>query len=118
MIVLDTTILIHAVGEPHALAGPARLLVRAIGDGRVHATTTVEVIQEFTHAYGRRRDRREAVRKAGEYADLLSPLLVVEPTDLGAGLRLFERHSELGAFGAVLAAVTLARVAEALVSAD
>jgi hypothetical protein len=38
--------------------------------------------------------------------------------ELGAGLDLFARHSELGSFDAVLAAAALASGAEALISSD
>ncbi len=118
MIVLDTTILVHAVGADHRLAGPSRRLVEAIGEGRVQATTTAEVIQELVQVRARRRDRRDATRLGRAYAELLSPLLTVDEHDLLRGLRLFERHSQLGAFDAVLAAAAIARDAEALVSAD
>jgi predicted nucleic acid-binding protein len=49
---------------------------------------------------------------------LLSPLLIVEETDLREGLRLFEEGTGFGSFDAVLAAAAHAAGAEALVSAD
>ena len=118
MIVLDTTVLVYAVGDEHALREPSRRLIEAIGEGRLRAATTPEVVQEFVHVRARRRARRDAVRLGRAYADLLEPLLVVDGGDLEQGLRLFERHAELGAFDAVLAAVAVGRRAEALVSAD
>ena len=118
MIVLDTTVLVYAVGSEHALRGPAQKLVEAIAAGRVRATTTVEVVQEFLHARARRRGRNDAVSLARDYATLLAPLLVTEPADLDDGLRLFERHERLGAFDAVLAAAVRRVGPEALVSAD
>ncbi len=118
MIVLDTTVLVYAVGDRHELREPARELVEAIAGGRVRATTTPEAIQEFTHVRARRRSRKDAAALAASYADLLSPLLEVCEADLRAGLRLFERHEELGAFDAVLAAAAIARDAATLVSAD
>lgn len=118
MIVLDTTILVYAVGDEHELREPSRRLVEAIGDGRVQATTTVEAIQEFVHVRARRRDRRDAVQLGLAYSDLLAPLILPEKEDLETGLGLFERHADLGSFDSVLAAAALARDAEALVSAD
>ena len=82
------------------------------------ATTTVEVVQEFAHAYARRRPRQLAGEHARRYTTLLGPLLVVDEEALGAGLRLFERQSELDAFDAVLAAAAIRAGADALVSAD
>lgn len=118
MIVLDTTVLVYAVGADHPLRDPCQLLVRAIADGTILATTTIEVIQEFTHVRARRRDRKDAAAVARDYIELLSPLLIVEETDLREGLRLFEAGSGFGSFDAVLAAAAHAAGAEALVSAD
>jgi predicted nucleic acid-binding protein len=117
MIVLDTTVLMYAVGSEHALREPCRRLVAAVAEG-APATTTVEVLQEFAHVYARRRSRQEAVRLARDYLDVLAPLLVVGEDDLQEGLRLYGRSRRLGAFGAVLAATAKRGNATALVSAD
>lgn len=117
MIVLDTTVLVYAVGEPHPLRDPCRDLVGAIAERRLPATTTVEVLQEFTHVRARRRDREDAARLARDYLDLLTPLLVVGEDDLQEGLRLYTRSDGLGAFDAVLAAAA-GRANAAIVSAD
>jgi predicted nucleic acid-binding protein len=118
VIVLDTTVLVYAVGADHPFREPCQLLVRSIADGTILATTTIEVIQEFTHVRARRRDRKDAAELARDYIELLSPLLIVEETDQREGLRLFAEGTGFGSFGAVLAAAAHAAGAEALVSAD
>jgi len=118
VIVLDTTVLVYAVGADHTLREPCRQLIRAIADGTIQATTTTEVIQEFTHVRARRRDRKDAADLARDYIELLSPLLIVEETDLREGLRLYEEGTDFGSFDAVLAAAARAAGANALVSAD
>jgi predicted nucleic acid-binding protein len=118
MIVLDTTVLVYAKGADHPLRGPCRDLMAAIADERVEATTSAEVIQEFVHVRARRCDRRDAAALGGDYAELLSPLLMVTREDLRLGLSLFEQFDRLGAFDAVLAASAAAAGASALVSAD
>ncbi len=118
MIVVDTTVLIYAVGADHALRDPCRALIGAIADGRVKATTTVEVLQEFAHVRARRRGRAEAAARARDYDDLLTPLLTVTEEDLLDGLAGFERSTRIGAFDAVLAACAARVHAAALVSAD
>jgi uncharacterized protein len=118
VIVLDTTVLVYAVGTDHPLREPCQELIRAIAGGTILATTTIEVIQEFTHVRARRRDRKDAADLARDYIELLSPLLIVEETDLREGLRLFEQGTAFGSFDAVLAAAAHAAGAEALVSAD
>jgi predicted nucleic acid-binding protein len=117
MIVVDTTVLVYAVGADHPLRQPCRDLVSAIAEGRLPATTTVAVIEEFAHVRARRRGRLDAAGLANDYADLLTPLLAVTTEDLRAGLALFRRLEGLGAFDAVLAA-TASGSADALVSAD
>jgi hypothetical protein len=118
VIVLDTTVLVYAVGSDEKLGEPNRRLLQAVRDSKLQATTTPEVIQEFAHVYARRGDRGQASRLGKAYAELLAPLSVVDQRELEAGLLLFERVHALGAFDAVLAAVALSREAEALVSAD
>lgn len=118
MIVLDTTVLVYAVGVDHPLREPCRSIVVAVREGHVDVTTSVEVVQEFTHVRSRRYDREDAVRLAREYAVLLSPLFATTAEDLSRGLEIYERHTRLGTFDAVLAAAALEREAEALVSAD
>jgi len=117
MILLDTTVLVYAVGADHPLRTPARRLVTSIGAGRVAATTTPEVIQEFTHVRARREGRDDAVALAREFVTLLTPLTPVTPNDLTAGLEVFARAPSLGCFDAVLVAVAR-RLRAALVSAD
>ena len=118
MIILDTTVLVYAVGVDDSFREPCQQLIRAIAGGTILATTTIEVIQEFAHVRARRRDRKDAAGLARDYIELLSPLLVVEETDLREGLRLFEEGTGSGSFDAVLAAAAHAAGAEALVSAD
>lgn len=114
---LDTTVLLYAVGIEHPLRDPCRALVGAVGDGALAATTTVEVLQEFTHVRSRRWGRADGAALARSYAALLTPLVALDGGDLLAGLDLFGRHRKLGAFDAILAAAATNRGAD-LVSAD
>ena len=118
MIVVDTTVLVYAVGAAHPLRDPCRAIVTAVDAGEIAASTTVEVIQEFCHVRARRRTRADAATLARSYADLFSPLLIVDRDDLVDGLELFDQVDSLGAFDAVLAATARRREADALVSAD
>lgn len=118
MIVLDTTVLVYAVGTEHPMRDPCRRIIGVITEGRIAATTIIEVIQEFVHVVARRADRRLAVTAGRRYAALLAPLLVATSDDLEQAFSLYERHQELGAFDALVAAAAMRSDAEALVSAD
>jgi len=109
MMLLDTTILVYAVGADHRLSSPCRELLAKIQIGSIRACTTVEVIQEFTHVWARRRPRADAAQIAGQYAVGLGPVLRPDDDDLQQGLSLFASSSVLGAFDAVLAASALRR---------
>jgi predicted nucleic acid-binding protein len=117
VILVDTTILVYAVGADHDLRDPCRALLEGVRDGRVRARTTVEVIQEFTHVRSRRRARADAAARAREYALGFSPLVRPDEDDLARGLEIFETTAGLGPFDAVMAAVAL-RQRWALASAD
>ena len=118
MIVVDTTVLVYAVGTEHPLREPSRKLIDAVAAGRVDAATTIEVIQEFVHVRARRRSRKDAVKAGRNYAELFAPLLVMPTAVVDAGLRIFERTTSLGVFDSFLAATALSAGADALVSAD
>jgi len=116
MIVLDTTVLVYALGSDHPLREPCRDVLRHAA--RLQATTTTEVVQEFAHVYARRRSRAVAAAPARDYVRLLGPLLVSDDRALLDGLDLFESLPALGAFDSVLAATARRAGATAVVSAD
>jgi uncharacterized protein len=118
VILLDTTVLVYAKGQDHALRDPCRELIAAIASRRLEATSTVEVIQEFVHVRARRRGRTDAVALGRDYSELLSPLLTPTVEDLEAGLALYERTEALRAFDSVLAACASRSGVRALVSVD
>ncbi|HEX9774412.1 MAG TPA: PIN domain-containing protein [Actinomycetota bacterium] len=117
MIVVDTTILVYALGTDHPLRGPCRAVMRLAGSGELEVRSTVEVVQEFAHVRARRQGRKEAAARARDYARLLSPLIRPGEDELFAGMELFAGEDGLGAFDAVLAATARARGAT-LLSAD
>lgn len=118
MIVVDTSVLVYAVGTEHPLREPCQAIMEAVRQGRLRATTTIEVIQEFAHVRARRRGRVDAGQVARDYAEILAPLTVVHPEDLVAGLELFEQQERLGAFDSLLAATAIRRGSRGLVAAD
>lgn len=118
MIVVDTTVLVYALGADHPLRQPCRRLIELVREGPLAATTTVEVIQEFVHVRARRRPRADAAALGADFATIFSPLLRPATDDLRTGLGLFAEVEVLGAFDAVLAATARAAGATALVSAD
>ena len=118
MILVDTTVMVYALGDPHPLKAPCRRFLDAVDARQVQATTTIEAIQEFVHIWARRRSRHDAVSFAHDHARLFSPLLSPSMSDLLDGLWLFARNPKLGSFDCILAATAMSNNVEALVSAD
>lgn len=108
MILLDTTILVHAIGEQHPLAGPCNELMGAVALGDAAATTTIGVLQQFAHVRARRHGRADASAMAHRFGGLLGPLATAGDAELGPARALYREVPGLGAYDAVLAAVALA----------
>lgn len=117
MIVVDTNVLIYAVGEDHPLRDPCRRVLAAQRAGRVELGTTLSVLEEFTQVRARRRSRDNAVSLARLFSESLT-ILDVSVDDFDHGLELFRAHTRLGSVDSVLAAAAMEHDAEALVSAD
>ncbi len=74
---LDTAVLMYAAGSEHVLRAPCARIVAAVREGELHATTSVEVIQEIVHRYVSI-GRPEAARTmAADTLDLFAPVLPV-----------------------------------------
>ncbi|HVL84363.1 MAG TPA: type II toxin-antitoxin system VapC family toxin [Pseudonocardia sp.] len=116
MIVLDTTVLLYAVGTGHPLREPCRRLLGAPAASGL--TTTAGVLQEFVHVREHRRPRSDAVELGRSYLTLLRPLLEVPEPAVERALSLLDDHAELGAFDAVLAAAAAHAGCRAVVTAD
>jgi predicted nucleic acid-binding protein len=115
---LDTTVLAYAAGADHPLRASAQDLMVSVASNRASATTTAEVIQEFTHVHARRHGRVAAADRANDFLQLLSPLTVVVEDDVRRALDVFVAHDRVGAFDSVLAAVALERQDLEVVTAD
>ncbi len=100
MIVLDTTVLLYAVGTEHELREPCRRLLAA--QQSLALTTTAGVIQEFVHVRSRRRGRADAVGLGRSYLTLLRPLLDVPEAAVDDALSLLDEHASRGPFDALL----------------
>lgn len=117
MIVLDTNVLVYAIGEEHRLLAPAKRVFDSVAKAAVVATTTAGVIQEFMHVFARRRGRGVAHARALRFTKLLAPMLR-EDIALAGAIELYQRYDRLDPFDALLASACIAAEADALVSAD
>jgi predicted nucleic acid-binding protein len=117
-VLVDTNVILYAIGGSHAYAEPCRLILALAGEGRFDMEAPVDLVQEILHHRARRLgDRRQAAAEAMAAAALCR-LHAVEPQDADKAAELFAASSRLSARDAVFAAVALHYDLEAILSAD
>ncbi len=117
-VLVDTNVILYAIGGPHANAESCRRIVAMAGEGEVSLEAPADLVQEVLHHRTRRLgDRRQATAEALAAARLCR-LHTVEPEDAREAARLFERSARLSARDAVFAAVAARHGLGAILSAD
>jgi uncharacterized protein len=117
-VLLDTAVLVYAVGADHRYREPCRRLLAPDAVARYGAEASVQAIQELLHQRVRRTgDRSEAVAVAEAMA-ALCPVHDLTAADLRTGLRLFERVPQLHGRDALHAATAINRGIGTIVSPD
>jgi uncharacterized protein len=117
-VLLDTNVVLYAIGGPHPYAEPCRRLLSSAGEGRLRLEAPVDLVQEVLHHRTRRLgDRSQAARDALAAAALCR-LHAVEPQDAREATRLFAGSSHLSARDAIFAAIAARHGLGAILSAD
>lgn len=116
MILLDTNVLVYAVGGDHPNREPAVDLVSFAYTGRLRVSA--RVIEEFAFVHARRGRPRTTTRElAGEWAASLGPVEFIAEEDIADGFDLWVEHADLDIADGILAAQAR-RLGANLVSAD
>ncbi|HUR78617.1 MAG TPA: PIN domain-containing protein [Acidimicrobiales bacterium] len=116
MILLDSNVLVYAVGRGHPLAPVAEDLLRFGETGRFRITA--RVLEEFAHVHSRGGRARIVARDlAAEFSASLGPVEFATEEDFASAFDLWVVHERLGLADAVLAAMAK-RLDAQLVSAD
>jgi uncharacterized protein len=117
-VLLDTNVILYAIGGPHAYAEPCRRVVAMAGEGRLSLEAPVDIVQEILHHRARRLgDRRQAMADALAAAQLCR-LHGVQPQDARRAAQLFAESPRLSARDAVFAAVAMRHDLGEIVSVD
>jgi hypothetical protein len=117
-VLVDTNVILYALGGPHAYAEPCRKIVELAGEGHIGLEAPVDLVQEILHHRTRRLgDRRQAAEEASAAATLCR-LHAVEPQDVSNAVELFAGSARLSARDAVFAAVAVRHGLDEILSAD
>lgn len=117
-VLLDTNVILYALGGPHPAAEPCRRIVALAGEDRLQAEAPVDMIQEILHHRTRRLGDRAQAKKDALTAAALCRLHAVEPRDAREAARLFAESGRLSARDAIFAAIAARHGLAAIVSAD
>jgi predicted nucleic acid-binding protein len=116
VILLDSNVLVYAVGRSHPLARVAEDLLAFADTGRFRVTA--RVLEESAHVNARIGRRRVDARElAGEWAATLGPVEYAAEEDVADGFELWVAHDQLDLADGILAAQAK-RLDAHLVSAD
>ena len=115
---IDSNVVLYAVGTEHRYREPCRHLVALADVGRLRPEASVELVQEVLWVRTRRLgDRAQALQDARD-ARALCVIHPVDPADLDRALELFEAHAALTPRDALHAATAINRGISQIVSAD
>jgi len=114
---IDTSVLLYAVGGDHPMRAGSRQIVAAAGAGTLELHASVEMVQEFVFHRMRRGDRSSAVRQARDVAGLCI-LHDIDRAILHTALDLIAESGTLGGRDAVHAATAVQHGLSIIVSPD
>jgi hypothetical protein len=117
-VLVDTNVILYALGGPHAYAEPCRRILTLAGEGRVELEAPVDLVQEILHHRARRLGDRGQAAADALAAATLCRLHAVEPRDANRAAELFASSGRLSARNAVFAAVGVRHGLDAILSAD
>ena len=117
MILLDTNVLLYAVGGDHPLRAPCKSIVGAVGSSAIEGVVTDIILAEFLHGRSRRTSRQEATALVASIVGFVADVLPVTPAARDQALAIYLGSERLSSNDAFIAAVALDAGAT-LVSAD
>jgi predicted nucleic acid-binding protein len=115
---IDTNVVIYAMGKEHPLKQPARAVLEAVAAGTVLANVDAGALQEVLYVYARRGERARGVRVVAEMMELFPNPFPIRKEEIAVARELMTEHHALDAWDAVHAAVVLTRHLVGILSAD
>ena len=118
MKLIDTNIIIYAVGRPHPYKEPCAHLLRDASTDAGAYTIDAEVLQELLHVYTMRAERSQALQVFDRSLRLFPDPLPIGRSELVRARDLMEQHTHLSSRDALHAAVVMTNDLEGIVTTD
>jgi hypothetical protein len=115
---LDTNVVLYAIGGPHPYAEPCRRIIALAGEAKLQLEAPVDLVQEVLHHRARRLGDRAQARADAFAAAGLCHLHAVDPEDARAAAELFADCERISARDAIFAATAARHGLDAILSVD
>ena len=118
MKLIDTNVIIYAVGRPHPYKEPCAGILRAASTDADAYAIDAEVLQELLHVYTMRAERRQALQVFDRSLTLFPNPLPIRRSEMVRARDLMEQHAHLSSRDALHAAVVMTNRLEGIVTTD
>ncbi|TAK34231.1 MAG: PIN domain-containing protein [Chloroflexota bacterium] len=118
MKLLDTNVIIYAVGRPHRYKRACARLIRDVSDDSVDFNVDAELLQEVLHVYTFRGERPLGLTVCEKVLSLFPSVLPVGRDEIVVARQLMVRYPQLLPRDAIHAAAVQTNRLEGIVSAD
>ena len=118
MRLIDTNVIVYAVGQAHPLEVGASRILSNIAEGALEANLDTESLQEILHLYSSRGERRKGFRTVEHLLMLFPNPIPIGREEIEKARDLMLDHPFLGARDAIHAAVVVTHGLEGIITAD
>lgn len=118
MRLIDTNIIMYALGKPHALKENCRNILQDVVNNTIEANIDTEVLQELLYVYSFRGEREKGFKVVEEMLVLFPNPFSIRINEIEKAKDLMKVYSFLTARDAIHCAVTINNKSEGLISTD
>ena len=118
MKLIDTNIIMYAVGRDHAFKKPCRDILQKITYGEIEANIDVETLQELLYVYSSRGEKKKGLDVVEDILILFPHPLAIRKTEIEKAKDLMRKHAALTPRDAVHCAVAITCNLEGIISTD
>ena len=118
MRLIDTNIIMYAVGKTHILKEPCKEFLHKVVNNEISANIDVEVLQELLYVYDSRGERKRGLRIISEMMVLFPNPFAIRMNEIIKAKDLMTKYSTLTTRDAIHCAVTINLNLEGIISTD
>lgn len=118
MKLIDTNIIMYAIGKVHPLKEPCREVLQKVTQGETDANIDVEVLQELLYVYSSRGERAKGIKVIEEMLVIFSAPFVIGRAEIERAKDLMKRYTTLTARDAIHCAIAINHNLEGIISTD